>query len=311
MGVAAIDAVTVEHGILARQVHAAMGTGHHLQGIGALGRSPALAALYFQYSRYLLIASSRPGTQPANLQGIWSHEIRPPWSANWTANINAQMNYWHAETCNLAECHEPLFDLIAGIARNGTATARVNYGLPGWVSHHNVDLWRQSAPVGEGSGSPTWANWQMSGAWFCAHLWERWLFSGDREFLRRRAYPLMKGAAEFCLAWLIEGKDGHLTTCPSFSTENSFRSPATGKPAQTGAGCTMDIALIAEFATRVNETTENIGARRLHTVMERLLDEISFDGPALAGQSITIDAAYVRRMLADIVRNEDLSRYIL
>ena len=211
---------------------------------------PHLNALYFQYGRYLLIASSRPGTQPANLQGIWSTEIRPPWSANWTANINAQMNYWHAETGNLSECHQPLFSLIDELSRNGKRTARINYDLDGWVSHHNVDLWRQSAPVGNfGGGSPTWANWQMSAPWFCSHLWEHYLFTGDKRFLRSRAYPIMKGAAEFCLGWLVDGPHGKLTTCPSFSTENTFTGP-DGKRAQTSAGCTMDIALCEEiFAT--------------------------------------------------------------
>jgi alpha-L-fucosidase 2 len=208
---------------------------------------PDLAALYFQYGRYLLLSSSRPGTQPANLQGIWNELVRPPWSSNWTANINVQMNYWPAETCNLAECHEPLFDLVEGLSKTGARTAQVNYGCRGWVSHHNVDLWRQSAPVGDfGQGSPTWANWCMSGAWFCAHLWERYSFGGDREFLRSRAYPIMKSAAEFCLDWLIERKDGRLTTCPSESTENNFKTP-DGRKAETSDGCTMDMALIAEL----------------------------------------------------------------
>lgn len=211
----------------------------------------SLLALYFQYGRYLLICSSRPGSQPANLQGIWNEQVRPPWSSNWTVNINTQMNYWPAETCNLSECHEPLFEMVSGLARNGAETARVNYGLPGWCSHHNVDLWRQSAPVGEGSGSPTWANWQMSAPWFCEHLWERYRFSGDREFLARY-YPVMKGAAEFLLAWLVPDKQGRLTTCPSFSTENVFRAP-NGKPAVTSAGCAMDIALIHELFGSVAE----------------------------------------------------------
>ena len=210
---------------------------------------PDLAALYFQYGRYLLIASSRPGTQPANLQGIWNEQVQPPWSSNWTANINTQMNYWPAETCNLAECHQPLFDMIEGLSQNGTKTAQVNYGCRGWVSHHNVDLWRQSAPAGAfGAGSPTWANWPMSAPWFCQHLWEHYAFTGDREFLRTRAYPVMRGAAQFCLDWLIERKDGHLTTCPSFSTENTFKAP-DGRTAQTSDGCTMDMALISELFT--------------------------------------------------------------
>jgi len=208
---------------------------------------PDLVALYFQYGRYLLIASSRPGSQPANLQGIWNEQVRPPWSSNWTANINVQMNYWLAETCNLNECHEPLFHLIEGLAKTGARTAEVNYGCRGWVSHHNVDLWRQSAPVGDfGKGSPTWANWSMSGPWLCAHLWEHYAFMDDTTFLRERAYPLMKSAAEFCLDWLVERKDGRLTTCPSESTENNFTAP-DGRTAETSDGCTMDMALISEL----------------------------------------------------------------
>jgi alpha-L-fucosidase 2 len=222
-------------------------TRERLQAFKAKPDDADLAALYFQYGRYLLIASSRPGSQPANLQGIWNDLVRPPWSSNWTANINVQMNYWLSETCNLSECHEPLFDLIEGLNITGRETARINYGANGWVSHHNVDLWRQSAPVGHfGQGGPTWANWQMSGPWLCAHLYEHYRFTGDTEFLRRRAYPLMKGSAEFCLDWLVPGKDGRLTSCPSFSTENDFRTP-DGSVAQTSAGCTMDIALIREL----------------------------------------------------------------
>ncbi len=206
-----------------------------------------LLALYFQYGRYLLIASSRPGSQPANLQGIWNELVRPPWSSNWTANINVQMNYWLAETCNLSECHSPLFDLIEGLGKTGQKTAEVNYRAHGWVSHHNVDLWRQSGPVGDfGHGDPTWANWQMSGPWLCAHLWDHYLFTGDERFLRERAYPLMKGSAEFYLDWLIENPQGGLTTCPSFSTENSFLSPDK-QHCVTSAGCTMDIALLREL----------------------------------------------------------------
>ncbi len=216
--------------------------------LAAVGHSadPGLLALYFNYGRYLLISSSRPGSQPANLQGIWNHEIRPPWSSNWTANINVQMNYWLAETCNLSECHAPLFDLIGGLAKNGSATARVNYGLDGWVSHHNVDLWRQSAPVGMGTGSPTWANFAFSGPWFCEHLWEHYRFTNDQVFLAETAYPLMKSCAQFCLGWLIEDSSHHLTTCPSVSTENSFLTPA-GKRAEVSSGCTFDMALVREL----------------------------------------------------------------
>ena len=223
-------------------------------------KDPALLTLYFQYGRYLLIASSRPGCQPANLQGIWNDLVRPPWSSNWTSNINLQMNYWAAETTNLSECHEPMFDLIREVARNGAVTAKVNYGASGWCSHHNIDLWKQSAPVGAyGKGSPTWANWQMSGPWLCAHLWEHWLFTRDVEFLKM-AYPSMKGAAEFCRDILIDDHAGFLTTCPSWSTENSFLAP-DGKQAQTSAGCTMDIALIRELFTNCNAAARVLKSR--------------------------------------------------
>jgi alpha-L-fucosidase 2 len=237
---------------------------------------PDLVALYFQYGRYLLIASSRPGSQPANLQGIWNELVRPPWSANWTTNINVQMNYWPVETCNLNECHEPLFQLIEGLAKTGARTASVNYGCRGWVSHHNVDIWRQSAPVGDfGQGSPTWANWGMSAPWLCAHLWEHYAFTADSTFLRTRAYPLMKSAAEFCLDWLVERKDGRLTTCPSESTENNFVTP-DGRTAETSDGCTMDMALISELFANCMEAarllrTDAEFAARLKAARARLI----------------------------------------
>ena len=237
---------------------AGMDTGERLAAFAGKP-DPDLVALYFQYGRYLLIASSRPGSQPANLQGLWNELVRPPWNSNWTTNINTEMNYWPAETCNLAECHAPLFDLIGDLSHNGAKTAAVNYGCRGWVSHHNVDLWRQSAPVGDfGSGSPTWANWTMSGPWFCAHLWEHYAFGGDIGFLRTKAYPLMKGAAEFCLDWLVEDKTGRLTTCPSESTEHDFTAP-DGRTAQTSDGCTMDMALISELFANCEEAAHILG----------------------------------------------------
>lgn len=241
----------------------------------AASPDPSLLALYFQYGRYLLISSSRPGSQPANLQGIWNAQVTPPWSSNWTANINIQMNYWPAETCNLSECASPLFDLIEDLSKNGKRTAEETYGLPGWASHHNIDLWRASNPVGEGVGAPTWANWGMSGPWLCRHLYEHYLFTRNREFLRNRAYPLMKGSAEFCLAWLIEDGKGRLTTCPSESTENNFAAP-DGKPAQTSAGCTMDMALIRELFTNCIAASKELGtdeefAAKLDAARARLL----------------------------------------
>jgi alpha-L-fucosidase 2 len=216
---------------------------------------PSLLALYFNMGRYLLITSSRPGTQPANLQGIWCADLRPPWSSNFTSNINVQMNYWPVETCNLTECHLPLVELVSDLSHNGADTARINYGIAeGWVSHHNIDLWRQSAPVGMGSGDPTWANFAMSGPWLAAHLWEHYRFTGDTQYLRT-VYPVLKGSAQACLGWLVEDGSGHLTTCPSVSTENTFLAP-DGKSAQVSAGCTMDIALIREIFSTVIEATK-------------------------------------------------------
>jgi alpha-L-fucosidase 2 len=241
----------------------------------AASPDPSLLALYFQYGRYLLISSSRPGSQPANLQGIWNYQVTPPWSSNWTANINIEMNYWHAETTNLSECAGPLFDLIDGLSKTGAITAEETYGMPGWCSHHNIDIWRATNPVGEGVGSPTWANWGMSGPWLCAHLYEHYLFTRNREFLRTRAYPLMKGAAEFCLAWLIEDGKGHLTTCPSESTENNFLAP-DGKPAMTSAGCTMDMALARELFANCSAAAKELGvdagfAAKLEAAVARLI----------------------------------------
>jgi len=241
----------------------------------AAAPDPSLLALYFHYGRYLLISSSRPGTQPANLQGIWSYQVQPPWSSNWTANINVQMNYWAAETCNLSDCTEPLSALIEDLSLTGARAARETYGLPGWVTHHNIDIWRAANPVGMGAGAPTWANWGMSGPWLCAHLFEHYRFTRDREFLRTRAYPLMKGSAEFCLAWLIEDGNGHLTTCPSESTENNFMAP-DGKPAMTSAGCTMDMALIRELFTNCIEGSKELGideefAAKLDAARARLI----------------------------------------
>lgn len=206
---------------------------------------PGLVELLFHYGRYLMIASSRPGTQPANLQGIWNEETRAPWSSNYTLNINAEMNYWPVESCNMAELHKPLIDFIGRLALNGKKTAETNYGARGWVAHHNSDLWAQTAPVGDfGDGDPVWAYWPMGGVWLTQHLWEHYAFSGDEVFLRDTAYPIMKEAALFCLDWLIEDKDGHLITSPSTSPELKFR--VGDKCHSVSAGTTMDLSLIGE-----------------------------------------------------------------
>lgn len=222
-------------------------------------QDPDLVKLLFQYGRYLLIAASRPGTRPANLQGIWNDRVRPPWSANWTLNINAQMNYWPAEVANLAECHRPLFDLIADLSINGQATAATNYGCGGWVAHHNTDLWCQSAPPGDyGRGNPMWAMWPLGGAWLCQHLWEHYAFGGDETFLRERAYPLMRGAALFCLDWLIDDGQGRLVTAPSTSPENQFTTPA-GQAASVSMASTMDMAIIHDLFTNCLAAADILG----------------------------------------------------
>jgi alpha-L-fucosidase 2 len=178
---------------------------------------------------------------------FWNDQLRAPWSSNWTININTQMNYWPAEPTNLAECHMPLFDFIADLSRNGRATADVNYGCRGWVAHHNADLWRQSAPVGDfGHGDPVWALWPMAGAWLCQHPWEHFAFGGDMAFLRDKAYPIMKGAAEFCLDWLIDDGQGHLVTAPATSPENKFTTH-DGQSAAVSMASTMDMQIIWEL----------------------------------------------------------------
>lgn len=236
---------------------------------------PHLAALYFQFGRYLLITSSRPGTQPANLQGIWNDMVRAPWSSNYTTNINAQMNYWPAEVTNLSECHEPMLRFVEELARTGPAAARGYYGLDGWVCHHNSDLWRLSNPVGDyGQGEPVWGNWPLGGAWLCEHLWEHYRFTGDRDFLRNRAYPVMRGAAQFLLGWLVEGPDGKLTTAPSTSPENVFLD-AQGRRAQVATGCAMDLLLIESLFGHVMESSRLLGvdqafAGQLQAALQRM-----------------------------------------
>lgn len=217
---------------------------------------PKLVELLFHYGRYLMIASSRPGSQPTNLQGIWNREIRPPWSSNYTLNINAQMNYWPVETCNLSECHEPLLDYIEELAQNGKETASVNYGCRGWTAHHNADIWRQSAPVGDyGHGDPIWVIWPLGGVWLSQHLWEHFNFGKNESYLRDTAYPIMKEAALFCLDWLIDDGKRNLVTAPSTSPEHKFIT-TEGKLAAVSMATTMDMSLIWDLFTNCMEAAE-------------------------------------------------------
>lgn len=229
------------------------------------GQDPQLEALYFQYGRYLLMASSRPGTQPANLQGIWNDRVQPPWNSDYTTNINTQMNYWPAEIGNLSECHEPLIQMIEELSQSGARTAAIHYNSQGWVAHHNVDLWRTSTPT---AGHPSWAFWPLGGVWLTQHLWEHYLYNPNVNFLREKAYPLMRGAALFCLDWLQENKEGLLMTSPSTSPENKFLTPE-GEASSVAESSAMDITLIRELFDHCME------AARLLEIDERLVARIA------------------------------------
>ncbi|WP_274652122.1 glycoside hydrolase family 95 protein [Paenibacillus humicola] len=214
------------------------------------GEDPALAALYFQYGRYLLIASSRPGGQPSNLQGIWNEEEWPEWGSKWTTNINVQMNYWPAEVGNLPECHLPLFDLIDDLRIAGSRTAEIYYGARGFVVHHNTDLWRAAAPVDTYAGI-----WPLGGLWMVQHLWDHYEYNPDPDFLRKRAYPAMKEAARFMLDFLIEAPEGHrfagmLVTNPSYSPENAYID-GLNRRRHLYVSSTMDIQLIRDLFERL------------------------------------------------------------
>jgi alpha-L-fucosidase 2 len=224
----------------------------------AIAQDPALAALYAQFGRYLLISSSRPGTQPANLQGLWNDQPRPIWGSDYTFNINLQMNYWLAGIANLAECHEPLLDFIADLSVDGRETARQTYRCRGWAAHNGTDIWRGSRTAGGGFSPPNWSMWPMGGVWLCQHLWEHYAFGGDAAYLRTTAYPVMKGAAEFCLDWLVEDRDGHLVTCPSTSPENEFLSP-DGHRVAVGVAATMDMMLIWDLFTNCIAASSVLG----------------------------------------------------
>jgi alpha-L-fucosidase 2 len=234
-------------------------TDERLRKYTAGAPDPALEALYLQFGRYLLISSSRPGGMATNLQGLWNPHVRPPWSSNYTININTQMNYWPAEVCNLSEMHRPLFDLIKRLAVTGKETTKNFYGLGGWTAHHNTDLWAVSNPVGDmGKGDPLWANWVMGGPWLSQHLYEHYLFTGDVKFLRETAYPLMKGTAQFCLDWLVEDPDGLLVTAPSTTPENVFLTP-DGKKGQVSRATTMDMSIIWDLFTNLIEASSALG----------------------------------------------------
>jgi alpha-L-fucosidase 2 len=214
------------------------------------GNDPQLAALYFQFGRYLLISSSRPGSQPANLQGMWNDSMHPPWQSKYTININTEMNYWPAESCNLGECVDPLIAMVKELSQTGARTAREMYGARGWVVHHNTDLWRATGPI----DGPEWGMWPTGGAWLCDHLWDHYEFNPDKAFLKQ-VYPIMRGAAQFFLDTLMEDPTNHwLVTNPSLSPEN-------GHPGGSSvcAGPTMDLEILRDLFANTIKASEILG----------------------------------------------------
>jgi len=240
---------------------------------------PMMDALLYHYARYLLISSSRPGSMPANLQGIWNEHIEAPWNSDYHININVQMNYWPAEVSNLSELHEPLFDLIDGIRDRGSATARDVYNCDGWVAHHTTDAWWFTSPIGE----PQWGMWVTGGAWVTRHLWEHYLHTGDRQFLKERAWPALKGSAEFFLDWLVEDPEtGELVSGPVNSPENTFITPE-GERAHLSMGPAMDQQIIWDLFSNCLDTA------RILEIDDDFVKEIAAARDRLAGPQIASD----------------------
>ncbi len=248
----------------------ALPTDERLERLRKGTADPGLAALYFQFGRYVLMGSSRPGSMAANLQGIWNDKMAPPWDSKYTININTQMNYWPAEVANLAEMHRPLFDLVKANLDSGRRTARQMYGCGGFCFHHNLDAWGDTAPV----DYAYCGTWPMGGAWLALHFWEHYRFGLDKEFLRREAYPVMKEAAQFLADFLIDDGKGHLVTNPSYSPENPYKLP-DGRPAHLTVGATMDYEIIDVLFNAVIQASKMLGVDaqfrdRLATTLRRI-----------------------------------------
>lgn len=245
-------------------------------------RNPDLEELYFQFGRYLLISSSRTPGVPANLQGLWNESVLPPWSSNYTVNINLEENYWASGTANLIEMQYPLIEFIANLSKTGRKTAKDYYGVErGWCLGHNSDIWAMTCPVGLNEGDPSWACWTMGGTWLSTHIWEHYLFTLDKEFLCE-FYPVLKGAAEFCMDWLVE-KDGKLVTSPGPSPENKYITP-DGYVGATSYGNTSDLAMIRECLIDAAEASKVLGVdksfrKRIKKTLSRLYPyQIGKDG---------------------------------
>ena len=254
-------------------------TDERLQAVKGGTDDPALCALYFQFGRYLLMSSSRPGCMPANLQGIWNEHIKAPWNCDYHININVQMNYWPAEICNLAECHEPFFDLTDNLRPRGRKTAKDVYNCRGFVAHHTTDAWFWTSPI----GNVGYGMWTSGAAWCCQHLWEHYAFGGEKGFLAKRAFPIMKEAAEFFLDFLVEDpKTGKLVSGPSTSPENRFRTP-DGKTSNLTMGPAMDQQIIYDLFTNCIEAAKILG------IEDEFVKEVKAARSNLAGPQIGSD----------------------
>ncbi|MBN2326063.1 MAG: glycoside hydrolase N-terminal domain-containing protein [Candidatus Omnitrophica bacterium] len=268
-----------EHQRLFRRVNLDLGpsgainlpTDERLKAMAEGKDDPGLAALFFQYGRYLLISCSRPGCLPSNLQGLWNEHIEAPWNCDYHININIQMNYWPAEVCNLSECHEPFLEFIDQLRPAGRKTARDVYGCGGFTAHHTTDVWHWTSPIGHvGYGM-----WPLGAAWSVQHFWEHYLFTGDREFLREQGYPIMKEAAQFFLDFLVEHpKTGKLVSGPSTSPENRFETQ-DGQVSQLTMGCAMDQEVVWDLFTNCLEAAQALSieddfTKKVRAARERL-----------------------------------------
>ncbi|NMO49599.1 glycoside hydrolase family 95 protein [Actinoplanes sp. TBRC 11911] len=245
-------------------------------------RDTGLAALLFAYGRYLAVSSSAPGGLPSTLQGLWNDDMRPPWSSNYTINVNTQMNYWAAETADLADTLEPLVDLVEALSENGGATL---YGARGWVAHHNTDAWAFTAPVGRGRADPSWAFWPMGGVWLTWLLHEHLRFGASDEFAAKRAWPILRGAAAFCLDWLRPKADGTVGTVPSTSPENHYVGP-DGRVVAAGRSSTMDLVLIAGLFDALGGLAARLGVDDDPVVAEVRQVRPRIPGPAIGADGM-------------------------
>ncbi|MCU1411655.1 MAG: hypothetical protein JWR04_2362 [Rhodoglobus sp.] len=262
------------------------------------GDSALTATVIAEFGRYLLASSSRAGSPPANLQGIWNAEVRPAWSSNYTVNINTQMNYWAAESAGMPETQEPLARLVGRVASNGTDVARRLYGARGWVAHHNTDQWGWALPVGMGHGNPSWAIWMMGGVWLAHSVWDHWDFTRDDDYLRATAWPVLRGAAEFCLDWLVDDGAGGLRTIPSTSPENLFVGP-DGHPESLTYSVAMDVALIRSLFERCLAAG----------IPDPLLDEIAAALPKLPAITVAADGR-LAEWGAEVVEHDPHHRHM-